>query len=521
MFKKSSVIFLCAVFLISAFMTSINANTSYALDRSSLITKTITLITSEPNFAIDGAYHELEEGLLTKVITENGTVLSPLRDIFYAIGETYKYDEATQTITMSIDDDTLVMYVGKTNALINGKEIQSQIAPRIINGSVFLPIRFVFESFGCPVKWESNRSRIVIPVIMKANAENVGPAKGGPVTFSTLLTQPADWYGSSESQKVADVVMGFQNPDGGWIKLQPDVDMTKPITGPGDLNVRVQSTIDNDSTFTEMKFLAKMYNATKNEKYKESFDKALDYILNGQYDNGGWPQFLTDPVGYQKNITFNDNAMVNIMTIIRDIMTNKDNLYSFVDSERVDRCKTAFDKGVNLILKSQIVVNGKKTAWCAQIDKDTLQPATGRSYELPSISGQESVGIVRFLMSIDNPSPAIIDAIQSAVAWFNEVKISGIKVVTKVDPTMEFGGDRIVVKDPNAPLLWARFYEIGTNRPIFASRDGVVKYNLADISYERRMKYSWYTSAPQSLLTKDYPQWQAKWAPNNNVLAKD
>jgi len=247
----------------------------------------------------------------------------------------------------------------------------------------------------------------------------------------------------------------------------------------------------------------------------------LDYILNGQYDNGGWPQFLTDPVGYQKNITFNDNAMVNIMTIIRDIMTNKDNLYFFVDNERVDRCKTAFDKGVNLILKSQIVVNGKKTAWCAQIDKDTLQPATGRSYELPSISGQESVGIVRFLMSIDNPSPAIIDAIQSAVAWFNEVKISGIKVVTNVDPTMEFGGDRIVVKDPNAPLLWARFYEIGTNRPIFASRDGVVKYNLADISYERRMKYSWYTSAPQSLLTKDYPQWQAKWAPNNSVLAKD
>jgi len=300
MFKKSNVIFLCTVFLISALMTFVNSNTVFAFDRSSLITKTITIITSEPNFAIDGAYHELEEGLYTKVITENGTVLSPLRDIFDAIGESYKYDEATQTITMSIDDDTLIMHVGKTNALINGKEIQSQIAPKIINGSVFLPIRFVFESFGCPVKWEDKRSRIVIPVIMKANSENLGPAKGGSVTFSTLLTQPADWYGSSESQKVADVIMGFQNPDGGWIKLQPDVDMTKPITGPGDLNVRVQSTIDNDSTFTEMKFLAKMYNATKNEKYKESFDKALDYILNGQYDNGGWPQFLTDPVGYQK-----------------------------------------------------------------------------------------------------------------------------------------------------------------------------------------------------------------------------
>lgn len=521
MLRKKSSIFLRVVYLAVLFVLLINVDISYALDRSSLVAKTITIITSEPNFAVDGAYHELEEGLLTKAIVENETVLAPLRDIFDAIGGTYKFDEAQQMVTMTIDDDTLVMYVGKTNALINGKKIKSETVPKIINSSVFLPVKFVFESFGCPVKYESNRSRIVIQVIMKANAENIGPSKGGSVTFGTLLSQPDDWYGSSESKKVADVVIGFQNTDGGWAKLESDVDMTKPIVGPGDLNVRPRSTIDNDSTFTEMKFLAKMYNVTQNKKYKESFDKALDYVLNGQYDNGGWPQFLTNPIGYQKNITFNDNAMVNIMKILQDIAVNKDNLYSFVDNKMLERCKTAFKKGLNLILKSQIVVNGKKTAWCAQIDKDTLQPATGRSYELPSISGKESVEIVRLLMSIDNPSQAIIDAVQSAVKWFDEVKISGIKVVTKQDPTMEFGGDRVVMNDPNAPSLWARFYEIGTNRPIFVSRDGVKKYNLADISYERRMKYSWYTTAPKTLLAVDYPKWQSKWAPNKNVLGND
>ena len=62
----------------------------------------------------------------------------------------------------------------------------------------------------------------------------------------------------------------------------------------------------------------------------------------------------------------------------------------------------------------------------------------------------------------------------------------------RADDKAPRGKDKVVVKDPNAPGLWARFYEIGTNRPIFCDRDGVAKHDLSEIGYERRNGYACY-----------------------------
>ena len=64
--------------------------------------------------------------------------------------------------------------------------------------------------------------------------------------------------------------------------------------------------------------------------------------------------------------------------------------------------------------------------------------------------------------------------------------------------------------DQNAKPMWARFYEIDTNRPFFCGRDGVKKYALAEIEYERRNGYAWLGYWPESLLSKDYPAWKAR-----------
>ena len=70
------------------------------------------------------------------------------------------------------------------------------------------------------------------------------------------------------------------------------------------------------------------------------------------------------------------------------------------------------------------------------------------------------------------------------------------------------GWDRIVVQDSSAPSMWARFYEIETNKPLFCSRDGAPKYQLSEISHERRTGYSWLGYYVDSLLKKEYPAWQ-------------
>ncbi|MBZ5617609.1 MAG: pectate lyase [Acidobacteriia bacterium] len=150
-------------------------------------------------------------------------------------------------------------------------------------------------------------------------------------------------------------------------------------------------------------------------------------------------------------------------------------------------------------LKTQVKVAGKLTAWCAQHDEKTLLPAKARAYEHPSLSGSETVGTVQFLMGIDHPSPEVTRAIQAAIAWFDAVRITGIRLERIAAPGTPRGYDQVVVEDPTAPPLWARFYEIGTNRPIFSGRDSVIKYRLSEIEYERRNGYRWYVDRPAIL----------------------
>jgi PelA/Pel-15E family pectate lyase len=214
--------------------------------------------------------------------------------------------------------------------------------------------------------------------------------------------------------------------------------------------------------------------------------------------------------GYYSHITFNDGAMIGVMNLLHEVAQGK-KPFEFVDVPLRERSQQAIDKGIEVILRTQVVVDGQPTVWCAQYDETTLEPAGARTYELASLSGYESVGIVEYLIGVDDPSPEIKRAIDSAVDWFNKVKIEGQAVQWERDPVTGRSIDRTVVADPSAGPIWARFYEIGTNRPMFVGRDGIVHEYLADIEQERRLGYAWLGDWPKQLLDKDYPAWQKKW----------
>lgn len=340
------------------------------------------------------------------------------------------------------------------------------------------------------------------------------------ISWDRCLDQKAEFYASEEAIRIAENVLLYQRLTGGWPK---NTDMASILTVAEKTDLRNRkdrrdSTIDNGATYTQLRYLAKVYSATEQERFAEAFNEGLDYLFEAQYDNGGWPQFypFRSAESYSNHITYNDNAMIGVLRLLRDVARPGAD-YLFVDTGRREKARRAVDKGIECILRTQIVVDGIKTAWCAQHDEETLEPAPARSYEKVSISGSESVGVVRFLMDIDKPNSHLINAIQSAVAWFDRVKIMGIKT-QRVPDDSEKGYDVVVVEDPEAGPIWARFYEIGTNKPIFCGRDGVIKYSLAEIEQERRTGYSWYGTGPQNLLTKHYPAWQRKWVPNLNVL---
>src|ERR1051326_3118052 len=249
------------------------------------------------------------------------------------------------------------------------------------------------------------------------------------VSWRDAMQQPAAWYGVEEAARIAGNLLAYQRDCGGWDKnIDMSVAPTAEQRSPSGL-----ATIDNSSTYTQMRFLARVFTAGGDARFAASFRKGLEYLLKAQYPNGGWPQFYPLRDGYWSHITFNDDAMIGVMSLLRDIAARDRDFAFLSDAERA-AARRAVEKGVECILHTQVTQNGKLTVWCAQHDERTLAPAKARAYELPSLSGSESAGIVEFLMGIERPSPEIVRSIEAAVAWFRASKITGIRVARQPAP---------------------------------------------------------------------------------------
>ncbi|WP_322906044.1 pectate lyase [Paenibacillus campi] len=282
---------------------------------------------------------------------------------------------------------------------------------------------------------------------------------------------------SGTTASLSDILKN-QRPDGGWRKFYTE-----------DEGEWAKSSIDNKATYTEIRRLADAYTKTKDQQYADAAIKGIHFLLNMQYANGGFPQVYKSK-GYHTEITFNDDAMTNVLFLLEDVSNQKGD-FSFISNALAKQAQEAVHKGVECILKTQIVSNGKLTAWCQQYNEKTLKPAGARSFEVPAITASESVGIIQFLKT--RPDDARIKtSIQAAEKWLKSVEIKGYRFERNKS-------DGRLIADPTAPPLWARFYEINTNRPIFVGRDGVVKYKLQDIEQERRAGYAWYGTWPSKL----------------------
>jgi PelA/Pel-15E family pectate lyase len=327
------------------------------------------------------------------------------------------------------------------------------------------------------------------------------------VRWSDINDQPAEWYGGSEARAVAASILQYQTESGGWPK---NTDMTVPPSAEflaSHQEDHRAPTIDNGATTTQINFLARVFSATGDTSCKTAVERGLDYLLAAQYPSGGWPQFFPLIKGYYTHITYNDNAMVNALIVLRQTATAQPP-YAFVDADRRARSANAVTKGIACILRTQVKQNGKLTAWCAQHNETTFAPAWARNFEPPTLTAAESVGIIKFLMEVENPGPDIIAAVEGAVKWLESVKISGLRIDNT--PGADGKKDRHAVADPAAPVLWARFYELGTNRPVFMGRDKVVHYDYNEIERERRTGYGYLGDWPARLLAKDYPRWRQK-----------
>lgn len=335
--------------------------------------------------------------------------------------------------------------------------------------------------------------------IMQANAQQAG-------------------YASEQVREIAANILLFQRDNGGWPK---DYDMLAVLTEPQRALIRntranADTSYDNHTTHPQVAYMARAFVVTGDESYRTACLRGVEFMLASQYANGGFPQWWPKAGTIAQRITFNDGVMIGILSVLKDAADGAAH-FAWLEEPWRRRAAAAVERGTTCLVKMQIMAEGRRTGWGQQHDEKTLATVGARTFEMPCISPADTTEVVAFMMRLAKPSPEVVGAIEAAVGWLKKVQLNGIRVERVAAPKSEFARhttehDVVVIADAKAAPLWARMVEPGTDRPIFASRDGVKVYSLAEVDRERRTGSGWYVGSPRRLLAVDYPQWQAQWA---------
>lgn len=235
-------------------------------------------------------------------------------------------------------------------------------------------------------------------------------------------------FAPGQVREIADNIVAYQNRDGGWAKNLDMMSRLDPDSVMQSLSPRYRSsTLDNNNIYTQIAYLSEAYRITGDRRYRAAARRGVEYILSIQYPHGGWRGWDVDA------ITFNDNVMPGVLWLWLDILEEQPR-YAWVDRRLRARIRHSWERGLDLLLRCQWVRDGVKTIWPQQCDHRTLAPVGARAFELPGLATNESTTIVLLLMRIPNPSPEVVDAVKSAVAWFERTKIEGKRIVTVAVP---------------------------------------------------------------------------------------
>ncbi|MFM1902992.1 MAG: hypothetical protein RLZZ440_892 [Planctomycetota bacterium] len=353
-----------------------------------------------------------------------------------------------------------------------------------------------------------NRDALAAEVAAASLDAAVRPPNGGD--FHPREAADAAWYRSPEAEALVAAVLSYQSPCGGWSKhlgyskgpRQPGMQWTSQ-SEPGK-SPHYLATIDNGATTKEIRFLADVWAATGREDCQAAVNRGIDYLLEAQFPSGGWPQVYPLEGGYHDHITFNDDAMTNVLELLHEV-ADENPLFACVEPARRARAGAAVSRGVDCLVASQIQQAGRPTGWCGQHDPISLAPAQGRAYEPPSLGAVESSHLLRFLMGLPRPSADVVACIEAGLAWLDEAQVTGLARVKQDGRTL------YVEQAGSKEVYWARFYDLASGKPIYPGKDGVVYDSFVALAAANdKLGYDYLSTQPGSILRNVQKKWRKR-----------
>lgn len=334
-----------------------------------------------------------------------------------------------------------------------------------------------------------------------------GEGKAGPETawvqppgtptvgdaYLRLFQMTADEYYLEAARETAHALVAGQLRSGGWdYRIEFDPQQRRRYAyrvgdpAEGGRNV---TTLDDNTTQSALRFLMRFDRVTEfnDAKVNEAVEYALSSLLKVQYPNGAWPQRFSEapnpdefPVmkasfqdkwsreykkaDYRGHYTFNDNSIadvIDVMFLARDIYGEP-------------RYQAAAEKAGDFIILAQLP--DPQPGWAQQYDRE-MHPAWARKFEPPAVTGGESQGIMRTLMTLyrQTGKQKFLEPIPRALAYYRKSAL------------------------PDGRL--ARFYEIRTNRPLYFVKD---TYELTYSSDNMPTHYGFIVGSKLDRIEREY-----------------
>jgi hypothetical protein len=229
------------------------------------------------------------------------------------------------------------------------------------------------------------------------------------------------------------------------------------------------TTLDDDNTQSALRFLMKLDTVLehRDQAIHLSVEYALASLLKAQYPNGAWPQRFSEPpnpdvfpvlkasypetwpreypkLDYRSYYTFNDNTIADVI----------DTMFLAAELYDAPQYAAAAERAGDFIILAQMPE--PQPVWAQQYNAK-MQPAWARRFEPSSVTGGESQGVIRTLISLyrQTGKQKYLEPIPQALDYLVRSEL------------------------PNGQL--ARFYELKTNRPLYFTKKYELTYDDSDM----------------------------------------